>query len=68
MAKETREAVNTTLTKSEVSKDIVPGGWMKLSPKQVCSAKGTLDIEINGCNITVNALLNHVYQVLIMSQ
>jgi len=64
-----REAACTTLTESEVSKDIVPGGWMQLSPKQVCSAKGTLDIEINGCNITVNAetdfeLLKQVCRVL----
>jgi putative transposase len=53
-----REAACTTLTESEMSKDIIPGGWMQLSPKQVYSAKGTLDIEINGCNITVNAETN----------
>jgi len=47
----------------------VPGGWIQLAPKQECTAKGTLEIEINNCNITVNAetdfeLLRKVCRVL----
>jgi len=67
--KKLREAACTELAGAEESRNIVPSGWMQLAPKQVHPAKETLDIEINGCNVTVNTetdfeLLKKVCRVL----
>ena len=53
--KKLREATCTELEKTEELGNVVPSGWMQLEPKQVQHAKEVLDIEINGCHITVNA-------------
>lgn len=50
-----RESACAELTKTEELRNIVPSGWMELESKQVQHAKEGLDIEINGCHITVNA-------------
>ena len=67
--KKLRKAACTELAKTEEPRNIVPSGWMQLAPKQVHPAKETLDIEINGCNVTVNTetdfeLLKKVCRVL----
>jgi len=67
--KKLREAACKELARTEESRNIVPSGWMQLTPKQVHRAKETLDIEINGCNVTVNTetdfeLLKKVCRVL----
>lgn len=67
--KKLREKVCTAIETSEETRSIVPGGWMQLAPKRECTAKETLGIELNGCNITVNAetdfeLLKKVCRVL----
>jgi putative transposase len=41
----------TELARTEEPRNIVPSGWMQLTPKQ---AKDVLSIEINGYHITVN--------------
>ena len=53
--KKLREKACKEIEAAEKTKSIVPSGWMQLSSKQDCTAKETLGIEINGCNITVNA-------------
>lgn len=53
--KKLRKKACTELTKTEEPKNIVPSGWMQLEPKHAQHAKEALDIEINGCHITVNA-------------
>jgi putative transposase len=50
-----RKAACTELAKIEESKDVVPSGWMQLTPKQAQHVKESLEIEINGCHVTVNA-------------
>lgn len=50
-----RKVACTELAKTEEPRNIVPSGWMQLTPKQANHAKDVLDIEINGCHITVNA-------------
>jgi putative transposase len=67
--KKLRKAACTELAKTEESRNVVPSGWMQLTPKQVQHAKETLDIAINGCHVTVNAetdpeLLKKVCRVL----
>ncbi|MCR4436997.1 MAG: transposase [Clostridiales bacterium] len=67
--KKLRKAACTELAKTEEPRNIVPSGWMQLTPKQAQHAKETLDIEINGCHVTVNAetdseLLKKVCRVL----
>lgn len=67
--KKLREAACTELAKTEEPRNIVPSGWMQLTPKQAQHTKETLDIEINGCHVTVNAetdpeLLKKVCRVL----
>jgi putative transposase len=53
--KKLRKAACTELVKTEEPKNIVPSGWMQLEAKQVqLHTKDVLDIEINGCHITVN--------------
>jgi putative transposase len=66
--KKLREKACTAI-EAEETRSIVPGGWMHLAPKRECTAKEALGIEINGCNITVNAgtdfeLLKEVCRVL----
>ncbi len=56
-----RKAACTELAKNtEEPMNIVPSGWIQLTPKQAQSQqmKATLDIEISGCHITVNAETN----------
>ena len=53
--KKLRKVACTELVKTEEPKNIVASGWMQLTPKQAQHGKGTLDIEINGCHITVDA-------------
>ena len=67
--KKLREAACTELAKTEEPRNIVPSGWMQLTPKQAQHRKESLDIEINGCHVTVNAetdpeLLKKVCRVL----
>ena len=67
--KKLRKAACTELAKTEEPRNVVPSGWMQLAPRQVHPAKETLDIEINGCNVTVNTetdieLLKKVCRVL----
>jgi flagellar motor switch protein FliG len=51
-----REVDNSQLAKTEgPSKNTVPHGWVQLAPGQKHPLKGTLVIEVNGCNITVNS-------------
>ena len=50
-----RKEACTELAKAEEARNIVPSGWMQLSPKQSQHEKEVLDIEINGCHVTVNA-------------
>lgn len=50
-----REVACTDLAKTEEPKNIIPSGWMQLKPKQEQHEKEALDIEINGCHVTVNA-------------
>ena len=51
--KKLREAACTELTKTQEPKNIVPNGWMQL--EQIQHTKEALDIQINGCHITVNS-------------
>lgn len=54
--KKLRDAACTELAKvEENNKEIVPSGWTQLNPKQLHQVNESLDIEINGCHITVNA-------------
>ncbi len=53
--KKLRESACTELAKTQEPKKIVPSGWMQIEPKQAQHTKEALDIEINGCHITVNA-------------
>lgn len=53
--KKLREAACTELEKAEEPKDIVPRGWMQITPKQEQHKREALEIEINGCHVTVNA-------------
>jgi len=53
--KKLRKVACAELAKTEEPKNIVPSGWMQLTPKQAQHAKETLDIEINSCHVTVNA-------------
>ena len=67
--KKLREAACTELAKREEPTNIVPSGWMQLTPKQAQHTKESLDIEISGCHVTVNAetdpeLLEKVCRVL----
>ena len=50
-----RKAACAELAKKEESKDIVPSGWMQLTPVKTQQTEATLDIEIKGCHITVDA-------------
>ena len=52
--KKLRKMACTELAKTEEPRNIVPSGWMQLTPKQAQHAKEALDIEINGCHVTVN--------------
>jgi putative transposase len=49
-----RKMACTELAKTEDPRNMVPTGWMQLTPKQADHTKGALNIEINGCHITVN--------------
>jgi len=67
--KRLREEACTDLAGAEETRNIVPSGWMQLTPKQAQPVKETLNIEINGCNVTVNVetdfeLLKKVCRVL----
>lgn len=53
--KKLRESACTDLEKTVEPNRSVPGGWMQIEPKQAQHDKEALDIEINGCHITVNA-------------
>lgn len=53
--KKLRKVACTELARTEESMNIVPSGWMQLSPKKARHEKEVLDIEINGCHVTVNA-------------
>ena len=48
-----REAACKGLTEANESKEIVPGGWVRLSPIKPQYADDGISIEINGCQITV---------------
>lgn len=50
-----RKVACTELAKTKDPKNIVPSGWMQLKPEQAQHAKEFLEIEINGCHVTVNA-------------
>jgi putative transposase len=50
-----RKAACKELAAAENTVDPVPNGWMQLAPKQVQKMKASLDIEVSGCHITVNA-------------
>ena len=52
--KKLRNAACTELEETEL-KNIVPHGWMQLGPQQNQAINQALEIEINGCRITVNA-------------
>ena len=52
--KKLRNEACTELAKTEETKNIVPSGWMQLEPEQAQHAKEALDIEINGCHVSVN--------------
>jgi hypothetical protein len=45
----------TELLRTQESKNIIPNGWMQLKPEQEQKEKATLDIEIFGFHVTVNA-------------
>lgn len=69
--KKLRKVACTELAKTEEPRNIVPSGWMQLTPKQAQSQqmKATLDIEISGCCVIANAdtdteLLQKVCRVL----
>jgi putative transposase len=67
--KKLRERACTAIEAAEETRSRVPGGWMQLAPKREYAVKETLGIEINGCNITVDAetdleLLKKVCRVL----
>jgi putative transposase len=67
--KKVSKAKCTVLGGEKESKTEVPSGWMQLAPKPAHSAKATLEIKINGCNVAVNTetdleLLKKVCQVL----
>ncbi|MGI6526233.1 MAG: IS66 family insertion sequence element accessory protein TnpA [Caldicoprobacterales bacterium] len=49
-----REATCAELSKAEESTKLVPTGWTQLVPTQE-EVKSTLDIEVSGFHITVNA-------------
>jgi putative transposase len=53
--KKLRESACTELVKTDEPGKTIPSGWMQVEPKQALCAEKTLDIEINGCHITVNA-------------
>jgi putative transposase len=53
--KKLRREACTELAKTKEPRNIVPSGWMQLESKQVQHTKETLDIEINGCHVTVNS-------------
>ena len=53
--KKLREAACTELAKTEESQSILPSGWMQIKPEPEQHTKEALEIEINGCHVTVNA-------------
>jgi putative transposase len=54
--KKLRMAACTELSRTvEISRDIVPNGWMQLETKQDSIKKDILNIEINGCHISVGS-------------
>ena len=53
-----RKAACTDLAKTEADRNIVPSGWMRLTPNQEQHVKEAMDVEINGCHITVNTQTN----------
>jgi putative transposase len=64
-----RNAACTELAMQEKTVEPIPNGWIQLSPVQAQQMKATLDIEINGFHISVNAgtdpeLLKKVCRVL----
>jgi putative transposase len=50
-----RNATCTELARTEESLNNVPSGWAQLNSKQSQYAIESVNIEINGCHITVNA-------------
>ena len=48
-----REAACTEI-QAAAQKDVVPIGWMHLAPTQEQTMKAEINIEVNGCHITVN--------------
>lgn len=50
-----RNAACTELARTEESKNVVPSGWMQLNSEQSQCTNESVDIEINGCHIAVNA-------------
>jgi putative transposase len=50
-----RKVACTELLRTQESKNIIPNGWMQLKPEQEQKEKATLDIEIFGFHVTVNA-------------
>ena len=51
--KKLRQVACAELEETEV-KNIVPNGWMQLGSQQNQAINQALEIEINGCHITVN--------------
>lgn len=64
-----REATCAGLAKQEETNDLVPNGWVQLTPVQTQQTIAKLGIEINGCHIAVDAetdpeLLKEVCRIL----
>lgn len=62
-----RNAACEELVKSEEPTNLIPNGWIQLTPEQ--QMKETLDIEVGGCRITVDTetdpeLLKRVCRIL----
>ena len=56
--KKLREVACTEIAKAEEPKNTIPSGWLQLKPKQEQHEKESLDIEISGCHVKVNAETN----------
>nr|WP_245532788.1 transposase [Acetivibrio clariflavus] len=52
--KKVNEVKCTVVEEVKESKTDVPRGWLQLAQKPEHSEKGTLEIKINGCNVTVD--------------
>lgn len=54
-----RAAACTELVKKEESRAIASSGWMRLAAEPIPQEAEALEIEINGCRITVTSGTNH---------